>query len=199
MYLGIRTRVAHWLLADCLFCLVFALTSIETRDKQLNINDTIHLKLHIHPRRHWHKRARARTRTEQAASTGKPTGSCATISAELHSNTQQRRNTALENCLDSSGIKRHRLHLLPAGSRRWCPARIAGRESEEATINSWHRAADPSRQCCCGVAGVRASLAVSRAPGTWHMAATGVRVSHTLSTTKPRALGGAQRRRATRR
>ncbi|KAG7245373.1 hypothetical protein INR49_010823 [Caranx melampygus] len=41
------------------------------------------------------------------------------------------------------------------------------------TINSWHSEADPSRQCCCGIAGVRAFPAPGWCPGgSWQMVLT---------------------------
>lgn len=40
-------------------------------------------------------------------------------------------------------------------------------------INSWHSEADPSRQCCCGIAGVRACPAPGWCPeGSWQMVLT---------------------------
>ncbi|CAB1446765.1 unnamed protein product [Pleuronectes platessa] len=38
------------------------------------------------------------------------------------------------------------------------------------TSNSWHGEADPSRQCCCGMAGVTACPAPGRCPArSWQM------------------------------
>lgn len=58
-------------------------------------------------------------------------------------------------------------------------------------INSWHSKADPSRQCCCAIAGVRTCPAPGWCPeGSWQMVLTlGCVHPHILSTTKPYSLG----------
>ena len=54
-----------------------------------------------------------------------------------------------------------------------CPRvnnRVSGPDWEDMTSNSWHSEADPSRQCCCGIAGVTACPAPGCCPArSWQM------------------------------
>lgn len=67
----------------------------------------------------------------------------------------------------------HRQPVLDTASL-WVNKRGSVWDGQDIKINSWHSQADPSRQCCCGIAEVRVYPAPGCCPeGSWQMALCG--------------------------